>query len=318
MEISKLKTLTTPNINDVLPILDINGGVSGKPILRKISLQNIFSLIDLSSNGGSASGFTVPNTIKAIAQSGDFFIGIDLTGTPYKITKSDLLAGLSSGSSAGSSGTENGSSGTSDSYFSDVVFLSHFNSLIDIKGKTITAVGDAMISTVTPKFIGGGSAVFDGTGDSFQLPTSGDFDFSDGSDFTIELFFNLSAFPSSVGALLSRFVSSSDDSFNLDISTTNIRITGWYTVYINAVHGISLNTWNYVAVTRQGNNLKLFINGTLVGSYTGATNFPNTNNFLIGGASVAGRNIIGKVAEMRITRRARVINSVPPTQFPDN
>lgn len=153
MEISKLKTLTTPNINDIIPILDINGGVSGKPILRKISLQGMFALIDFqgNSNGGSSSGFTIPTIIKTVAESGDYFIGIDSTGTPYKITKSDLLAGLTSASSGGGGG----STGTSN-----VVLLSHFNgtndstTFTDEKGHTYTAFGTPKISTAQFKFNG--------------------------------------------------------------------------------------------------------------------------------------------------------------------
>ncbi|MCL6750063.1 hypothetical protein KBT16_03355 [Nostoc sp. CCCryo 231-06] len=109
MEISKLKTLTTPSLNDVLPILDINGGVSGKPILRKISLQGIFSLIEFpSDNGSNSSGFVVPTIIKTIAESGDYFIGIDSTGTTYKITKANLLAGLSNDTGSSSTGNTGG------------------------------------------------------------------------------------------------------------------------------------------------------------------------------------------------------------------
>ncbi len=100
MEISKLKTLTTPNLNDVLPILDINGGISGKPILRKATLSSLLALAE-----GNSSGFEVPTLIKTVADSGDYFIGVDTNGLLYKITKADLLAGLSSGgiSSGGSS-----------------------------------------------------------------------------------------------------------------------------------------------------------------------------------------------------------------------
>lgn len=50
------------------------------------------------------SGLTVPTIVKTVAASGDYFIGIDSTNTPYKISKADLLAGLSSGGSGGSSG----------------------------------------------------------------------------------------------------------------------------------------------------------------------------------------------------------------------
>lgn len=90
--------MTTPNLNDVLPILDINGGVSGKPILRKATLSSIFSLIQLpEDNGGISSGLAVPNTIKTTAENSDYFIGIDDDELPYKISKSNLLASVGGG-----------------------------------------------------------------------------------------------------------------------------------------------------------------------------------------------------------------------------
>lgn len=107
MQISNLKTLAIPSLNDVLPILDINGGVSGKPVLRKVTIQSIFDLLPSTPNGNQGSGgFTIPTAIKTVADSGDFFIGIDdKTGELYKISKSDLLAGLPSGIGTGTGGT---------------------------------------------------------------------------------------------------------------------------------------------------------------------------------------------------------------------
>ncbi|MEH1801386.1 MAG: discoidin domain-containing protein [Nostoc sp.] len=109
MEISKLKTLAIPTVHDVLPILDIDGGLSGKPILRKATLSSLLALVD---NDSSDNGFTVPTLIKTVAESGDYFIGIGGDGIPYKITKTDLLAGLSNGGDDSNSGDNSGSSST--------------------------------------------------------------------------------------------------------------------------------------------------------------------------------------------------------------
>ncbi|AUB40467.1 hypothetical protein COO91_06482 [Nostoc flagelliforme CCNUN1] len=61
MQISSLKTLITPNLNDILPILDIDGGLSGKPILRKVAISSILGLSqprDISSINNSLVGIT--------------------------------------------------------------------------------------------------------------------------------------------------------------------------------------------------------------------------------------------------------------------
>ncbi len=50
MQISKLKTITTPELNDVLPIVDINGGPKGKPFLGKTTLLSLLALAQNNSN----------------------------------------------------------------------------------------------------------------------------------------------------------------------------------------------------------------------------------------------------------------------------
>lgn len=108
MQISKLKTIVNLNLNDILPALDIDGGVSGKPILGKTTIQSIIDLLPDASGGGgnNSGGFSIPTTIKTVAANNDYFIGIDVDGLLYKITKADLLAGLSNNSSGNSGGTE--------------------------------------------------------------------------------------------------------------------------------------------------------------------------------------------------------------------
>lgn len=108
MQISNLKTCINPSLNDVFPLLDIDGGISGKPILKKTTIQSIIDLLPNAPGGGgnSSNGFSVPTTIKTVAANTDYFIGIDVDGLLYQISKADLLAGLSSGgSSGGSSGS---------------------------------------------------------------------------------------------------------------------------------------------------------------------------------------------------------------------
>jgi hypothetical protein len=107
MEISKLKTLTTPNLNDVLPILDINGGLSGKPVLRKATLASLLALAHSGDNSNNSPNFAIPTTIRTFADFDDYFIGIGDNGTTYKITKSDLLQGLLNSSGVGSSNLGN-------------------------------------------------------------------------------------------------------------------------------------------------------------------------------------------------------------------
>ncbi|AUB36885.1 hypothetical protein COO91_02814 [Nostoc flagelliforme CCNUN1] len=61
MQISNLKTLATPNLNDVFPILDIDGGLGGKPILKKVAVSSILGLFqpaDITGINNSLAGIT--------------------------------------------------------------------------------------------------------------------------------------------------------------------------------------------------------------------------------------------------------------------
>ena len=124
MQVSKLKTIVNLSLNDILPALDIDGGVSGKPILGKTTIQSIIDLLpDVSGGSGNSSGgFSILTTIKTVAANNDYFIGIDVDGLLYRISKADLLAGLTSSSGSGGSGSGGSGSGSSGSSGSSRTF----------------------------------------------------------------------------------------------------------------------------------------------------------------------------------------------------
>ncbi|WP_138504067.1 hypothetical protein [Nostoc sp. PA-18-2419] len=126
MQVSKLQTIADLSLNDMLPALDIDGGVSGKPVLGKTSIQSIVDLFPNTPQGSSnSSGFSIPTTIKSVAASGDYFIGIDSNGELYKITKSDLLAGLSNNNTSGSN-----TSGSNTSLVDNLKAITTWNQLL--------------------------------------------------------------------------------------------------------------------------------------------------------------------------------------------
>ncbi|MBD2167121.1 carbohydrate binding domain-containing protein [Calothrix membranacea FACHB-236] len=104
MRISKLPNYSSPTPQDILPIIDIDGGSEGQPKTKRVTVENLLSLVT-----PGTSSFEIPTTIKTTADAGDYFIGIDSTGELYKITKANLLAGLSTGggSTGGGSVTQN-------------------------------------------------------------------------------------------------------------------------------------------------------------------------------------------------------------------
>ncbi|MEH2092904.1 LamG-like jellyroll fold domain-containing protein [Nostoc sp.] len=326
MEISKLKTLTTPNLNDVLPILDINGGVSGKPILRKISLQSIFSLIDFPNNGSAnsnSSGLAVPTIIKTVAENGDYFIGIDSTGIPYKITKADLLAGLTS-----SGNGDNGSSSTNN----HTVFLSHFegNTIVDLKGNTIG--GNATLSTLQSKF-NGSSLLLNGS-TSLSIADSDSLKFGTGK-FTIQMFVRFTAYPSVYGAVITKTESNSNrytvyfgnnrnGESGLSYYDGNVVVTQSQASASLSALGWELDTWYYIGIDRDEDDIvSLWRNGEIIASGSAPRDLSPIGITRVGayrGDGTASNSatdyFIGNIDELRILKDGNDdLSIVPSSQF---
>jgi hypothetical protein len=132
-----------------------------------------------------------------------------------------------------------------------------------------TVAGDAQIDTAQSKF-GGSSCVFDGTGDYISIPDHADWDFGSG-DFTIDFW----VYPTDTNrhAIIA---GTSDYWLGIDyhyLGTRNINIwassngSSWNLLNAdsggNAIGAIilTLNTWTHVAIVRNGNNWRSYING---------------------------------------------------------
>jgi len=190
--------------------------------------------------------------------------------------------------------------------------------------KTVTAFGNAQISTAQSKF-GGASLAFDGNGDyltlgdvSSQLLLSG--------DFTIECFvrFNsLSTFQS-----ICQTVWNSGGFFLFHHLDYQNKISFYVWNHNSAAplltqsSSMAINTFYHVAVTRAGSTFRLFVNGELESSTTSAATitlplqyagiYRDPSFFLYG--------LNGYIDELRITKGiARYTsNFTPPTApFPD-
>ena len=132
-------------------------------------------------------------------------------------------------------------------------------------GHTVTANGDAGISTTQSKF-GGASMYFDGSGD--YLATGPDSSLSlDSGDFTVEAFIYATSLPSGISPIVSsRAVPSVSDLY----WAFSVRSTGQLefqsrntTQYFarSATSAITTNTWYHVAAARQNNIITVYVNG---------------------------------------------------------
>jgi hypothetical protein len=173
--------------------------------------------------------------------------------------------------------------------------------------KTVTAFGNAQISTAQSKF-GGASIAFDGSGSYLTTPANSDFSFD--ADFTIEMWLKTSVFstdtfyrrvasngPDVSNAIQLLFSNGSSASSNISVRSNSQLIIG----NINTATG----NWVHIAVSRSGSAMKLFVDGTQSGSTaTTSTNFSagSTYGFIVGRYQARDGHLNGYIDDLRITK----------------
>jgi hypothetical protein len=200
--------------------------------------------------------------------------------------------------------------------------------------KTVTAIGNAQISTAQSKF-GGASIAFDGTGDYLTVPDNADFEFGSG-EFTIEMWI----YPTAGSGTNRCFIAKSNrnsgggqGSYVIQISTANKLqmlfdkdATGdTWDIDVQGTANISLNTWHHIAVVRSGNVFTAYLNGTSeVTATSSITLVDNAQLLVIGALGYVGPPFVniytGYIDDLRITKGVAryTSNFTPPTApFPD-
>jgi len=212
-----------------------------------------------------------------------------------------------------------------DPYYNNVSLLLHGDgangstTIVDSSPspKTVTAFGDAQISTAQSKF-GGASIAFDGTDDYLQIPASSDFDFGT-EDFTVEFWLYQTSAVVFATIIDVNYGTSPNFTFQRDSTLLkfNLYLNGLgTTISETSLH--SLNTWQHYAIVRKGtsaNNVVIYRDGVNVGSGTYTGNAGNSSvTFNIGGSPV-GPDFPGYIDDLRITKGiARyTANFTPPT-----
>jgi hypothetical protein len=202
-------------------------------------------------------------------------------------------------------------------------------------GKTITAVGNAAISTAQKKFGTGGLAV-DGTGDYVSAPYSTDWDFGAG-DFTIELFYRPDSTVGQHQGLMSCAGSTAQNGWVVGyFYTSNAFYLQFYDVggaglvqirTSNFRDYISDNTWAHIAISRQGTAFRTFVDGALVSTTTSSYSpKPSVNGLLKVGTALSNNwstvnYAKGYIDEARVTKGVARYTSAftaPTSAFPNN
>lgn len=185
--------------------------------------------------------------------------------------------------------------------------------------KTVSPVGSAQLDTAD-KVFGSASGLFTTPGsDYLSITDHSDFDIGT-DDFTVDFRFKSNR-NFADGQYISAFLSSenNDDGLWILYDWENSRFTViLYPTSVNFSVSISKNTWYHLAVTRNGTNLRLFLDGTQIGSTTtNSSNIAFGSNPLIASAhnQQANQSFSGWIDEFRFVKGTAVWtgNFTPPS-----
>ena len=216
-----------------------------------------------------------------------------------------------------------------DPYYNNVSLLLHGDgangstTIVDSSPtpKTVTAFGDAQISTAQSKF-GGSSLAFDGSGDYVGIADSADFTFGSGN-FTIEFW----VYPvDSIQRLIASHGNAALPGTAWDFTRSSYGpvLFNWYNTGISGSiqsPPITTNAWAHVALVRNGNSFVLYANG--IGGSTATSSGPlydPSSAVDIGRLVGVGNAFNGYIDDLRITKGVAryTSNFTPPTApFPD-
>jgi len=216
-----------------------------------------------------------------------------------------------------------------DAYYASVVLLFHFDGVDGGSTFTdrsryahsVTNHGHAETSTDELLFDRGSNQAvlwLDGNGDFLSINSTSEFDFGT-SDFTVEAFVYLANtsndYPTIFANDNSGVFDANSASFFVESSTRQLVMKTNVEIVRSSVV-LEVQRWYHVALTRQSNTWRIFVNGVLVGSDTasGTLDF-SSNKTLIGAdgwTSGTDSNWIGYMDEFRVTKGvARYTSSFP-------
>ena len=176
--------------------------------------------------------------------------------------------------------------------------------------KTVTAVGNAQITTTSPVKFGSGMGLLDGTGDRFSITTSSDFGFGTG-DFDVEAWIYISDDTGTETLFDFRAGSDTDNGLHVYFVDRKPKVYIGNTEILAPNVTLTNTTFYHVSVTRVGNTLSLFIDGLLQQNIVNTTDLGTTKPLIIGSKyDGSSSDWQGRVDDVRI-RKGTGVNSAP-------
>lgn len=194
---------------------------------------------------------------------------------------------------------------------------------------TLTATGTPSVQRFSPfsptasysTSVIGGSAYFDGSGDSLSLPNNVALDFGTG-DFTIEVWIYPTSLPTSYQCV---FITCNNTSSAGGIglftqSTGEIEVfefVGTSAIFSTSGFNLKTNQWTNIAITRSGSTNTLYKNGVSFATATNSSNYNSSTDTVIGNSTTASQTFYGYISALRVlkgTAQAPTITT-PPTNI---
>jgi hypothetical protein len=194
----------------------------------------------------------------------------------------------------------------------------------------LETVGNAQIDTSVKKY-GTGSMKFDGTGDWLLMPTTAELQMGTG-DFTWEAWVYIRSLPTSGNfeTLWCQRATSAgfggpaiviDSSGNYLLFIGNAASNNWQISSHDSGHNVSLNTWQHIALVRNGSSINLYQDGNAGTSTTISQAVGTSGATSIGaGAADGSQAIDGYIDDLRITKgiaRYTTTFTPPDKSLPD-
>lgn len=178
---------------------------------------------------------------------------------------------------------------------------------------TITRNGNTTQGSFSPYGSVWSNYMYDGSL-SASLGASGQFG---SGDFTVECFINPIAGSNGSGDVIWTFglYPANNGMFLSYSSNGNLNVYIGGATAISATSALTMSAWQHVAVTRSGTTLRLFVNGSQVGSATNSTNLTDGFQYIGRPNDVAAYFFRGYISNFRAVKGTSLYNSAftPPT-----
>jgi hypothetical protein len=186
---------------------------------------------------------------------------------------------------------------------------------------TVTAVGNAKISTTQSKF-GGSSGFFDGSGDYLTISDSA---MNVGSgNFTIEGWVYPTSIPAGFATMWAHRTNLNayggallvSNNAALELYIANSSATDWDIVGHSTGLTLTTNSWQHLALVRDGNTLRTFRDGVAGNTISVSGTIGVSGNFsIMAGSGSGGQEVAGYLDDFRFAKEAFYTAAFTPGQY---